>query len=480
MIIQTSPPWSVKASFFKLTEIIIKDRIAVIWTRLGSQPIKMGTLTVTDREARFTYESGYQKTGLRGLGLIYPTEEFSATIVRERNEYFDLHPPVQALIPPRAERNFQRALILKYLESINITPDPGFDTDWNMLIRSGHGAIGHLDVFADDEAALQWYATPSKKGLIELDDEFGFSLKEFMTWFDDDAETLIDILGPTPSVGGAIPKIPLSINRAGWDGRIGLPTRFGDTDRTDILLKLENTASYPGIIELETLALEIHQAAGFDVPRYWPVKVRGLRALAIERFDRTQNGSPVFMESLYSIIASGSKTITNHYSASYDQIARALDNPLVELVSDRKTAKIHLLERLIMALLTGNGDLHLENLAIIDRNGVLAFSPVYDPTPMRAYQIHNMLTPPGMTFGDYGDIPDDLKTDKPVDFKTAFIRFNKTLGLQKKVYLKSLERLMAVTLDYPDRISQLITLPDENKDNLIRIHKQIRQWFAAV
>ena len=455
----------------------MKDKIAVVWTRLGPQPTKMGTLTVTDHESRFTYETGYEKTGLRGLGLAYPPERFDSTIIRTRNEYFDLHPPLQSLIPPRNERNFQRALLLRYLNSIQLNPAPGFETDWEMLIRAGHGAIGHLDVFADDAAALQWYATPSKRGLVELDDKFGFSLKEFMTWFDGDAQALIEVLGPTPTVGGAIPKIPLSIDRAGWDGRIGLPTRFGDTDRTDIILKLENSSSYPGIIELETLGLDIHKAAGFNVPRYWPIKIKGLRALAIERFDRTGTGSTVFMESLYSVFASGSKSITNHYSASYDNIGQALGNSRLQIVEDRAAAKQHLLERLIMALLTGNGDLHLENLAIIDRDGVLEFSPVYDPTPMRAYSIHDMMFPPGMTLGDYGDYPDNWKSDKPVDFKTAISRFTKSLGISKTRYEETLERLLKVCADYPAMVETLQTLPDENKQRVIQVHQHIKQLF---
>ena len=460
--------------------MLIKDRIAVIWTRLGNQPVKMGTLTVTDVACRFTYEAGYAETGLRGLGLVYPPQQFADTMVRERNEYFDFFPPLQCLIPPRSERNFQRTLLLKYLQSINVNTPPGFDTDWEMLIRSGHGAIGHLDVFSNDEAALQWYAAPAKKALFELDDKFGFSLKEFMTWFDDEAESLIDVLGPTPTVGGAIPKLPLSINRAGWDGRIGLPTRFGDTGLTDIILKLENSAAYPGIIELEILGLDIHKAAGFDVPRYWPVEVNGLRALAIERFDRTANGSAVFMESIYSILASGRKTVTNHYSASYDSIGAALDSPHIQLVTDRKAAKLHLLERFIMAVLTGNGDLHLENLSILEQDGALAFSPVYDPVAMRAYSIHNQLYPRGMGFGDYAEMPNDLKADKPVDFKTAFLRFAKSLGIHKNIYMESIRRLMLATLDYAERINQLKTLPSENKLNLIRIHQEMRRQFEKI
>lgn len=84
----------------------MKDRNAVIWTRLGVQPVKMGTIVVTDKEARFTYEADYDKIGIRGLGLVYPPDQFTGTIVRPRNEFFDLHPPIQSLVPGREEKTF--------------------------------------------------------------------------------------------------------------------------------------------------------------------------------------------------------------------------------------------------------------------------------------------------------------------------------------------------------------------------------------
>lgn len=453
----------------------MKDRNAVIWTRLGVQPVKMGTMIVTDKETRFTYETDYDKTGLRGLGLVYPPEQFTSTIVRPRTEFFDMHPPIQSLVLGREDKNFLRALLLKYLAKKNIFPEAGFDSDWQLLMLTGHGAIGHLDIFESDSAANQWYSTPSKKGLTELDDKFGFSLKEFMIWCDGETEDLLNIIGPTPAVGGAIPKLPLSIEKNGWDGRIGLPTRFGDTGRTDILLKLENTAQYPGIIELEALGLNIHKEAGFEVPRFWEVTIKNLNAIAIERFDREDNGSTVFMESIYSILASGNEDIDTHYSAPYDLIGRAIDSTKVQLVSDRKAAKTHLLERLIMSMLTGNGDLHLENLSIYERNGTLAFTPVYDPVPMRAYSIHDALYPSGMGFGNYGEEVDD----GVINFNNAYLRFCKNLGISKADFLNSVERLLAVTVDYDKKINNLNTLPKDNKKNLINIHKNIRQKFES-
>lgn len=455
----------------------IRDRVAVVWTRLGSQPQKMGNLVVTDREARFTYHRDYHTTGLRGLGLAYPPAAFNGTIVRPRSEFFDLHPPLQALIPQHTEKNFQRQLILRYLAKRDIHPQIGFDTDWQILMHAGHGGIGHLDVFVDDDAAHRWYSTPSKKELVEAGSELGFSLREFMTWYDDRAEQLINMIGPTPTVGGAIPKLPVSISRYGWDGQIGLPTRFGDTGRTDVILKLEKTTAYPGIVELEELGLEMHRLAGFEVPRSWPVKIGDVNALAVERFDRTSDGQVIYMESVYSILASGARDITSHYSTDYDRIGSMLDNTIVDIVTNRKAAKQYLLERLLMAMLIGNGDLHLENLAIIERGGELAFSPVYDPTPMRAYSIHDALVPQGMSFGQYGDFDD--KTGKVVRFAEALKHFARNLGLRTHL-VPTIERLLKVTEDYPDRVQQLKTLPAANRDNLVRRHAEVRQKLLNV
>ncbi|NOQ89548.1 MAG: hypothetical protein GQ549_01235, partial [Gammaproteobacteria bacterium] len=370
------------------------DREAVVWTRLGGKPNRMGRLYVTDKECRFTYDENYLQLALPGLGLVYVPEFYgSSTISRERQKPFDLFPPIQSLIPPRQTDNFQRNLALKYLQSkhersFNTRDMTSFDTDWEILKVSGHGGIGHLDIFENDTLAENWYSNPPVHQLMEITDELGFSLKQFMTWFEEDIEVFIQTIGPTPSVGGAIPKLLLSIPESGWDGRIGLPTREKTPGIIDIVLKFEQTTRYPGIIELEMLTLEMHREAGFDVPRYWPCFFKGMPALAIERFDRDQNNTPLCSETLYSILASGTP-LNNHYDYRYDLIAQAIDLSPVEIVSNTVDAKQHLFRRLIMALLTGNGDLHLENLSVTCSSGTKAFSRIYDPAPMRAYAQHD-------------------------------------------------------------------------------------------
>ncbi len=445
------------------------DREAVVWTRIGMRPVKMGRIYVTGSECRFTYDKDFLETSLPGVGVVYPPEIVrETTIVRKRSEFFDLLPPIQSLIPPRSGKNFQRQLILSYLAKKGTLPSGGFDADWEILMISGHGGIGHLDVFQNDDKAIEWYSIPGKHRLFEISDDFGFSLKEFLTWFDADAEALIRMIGPTPTVGGAIPKLLVTIPDTGWDGRIGLPGKIGGHGMTDVILKFEQARSYPGIIELEALALDLHEAAGFDVPRRWMTSIHDIPTLAIERFDRDKNCSPLFTETLYSVFASGDQGITTPYSTTYDAIGRAIDRSPIDLVSDKKSSKRHLLKRLLMALATGNGDLHLENLSIISKGDMLCFSPVYDPTPMRAYSIHNLLTP--MPFGQYGE----------VHLGEALVRFTRNLGFRKKDLLVLIEEALAATKDYTDRIQALKTIPDTNKKNLVSIVDSVKDELRKV
>ncbi len=452
------------------------DREAVIWTRLGGSANRMGRLYVTDKECRFTYDEDYLQLDLPGLGLVYAPEYYgTTTISRERKKPFDLLPPVQSLIPPRQTDNFQRNLALKYLQTkqgpqfsgMNMT---SFDADWEILKISGHGGIGHLDVFEDDSCAENWYANPPTHELMPITDELGFSLKQFMTWFEEDIEVLIQTVGPTPSVGGAIPKLLLSIPESGWDGRIGLPTRQKTPGIIDIVLKFEQTTRYPGIIELEMLTLEMHREAGFDVPRYWPCFFKGMPALAIERFDRDQNNTPLCSETLYSILASG-VPLNNHFDYRYDLIAQAIDLSPVEFVSNTIEAKQHLFKRLLMALLTGNGDLHLENLSITCNDGMKSFSRIYDPAPMRAYAQHDMLSV--MPFGEYGETPDG--SEDAITLKQAIERFAKSCGFNKSQAEAIIQQALSKTSTFSSRIGALKTVPDENKERLIKQTELVRK-----
>ncbi len=445
------------------------DKHAVVWTRVGSAPQKMGVLTVTDMQCRFTYDADFLGAGLPGLGILYaPSFVGTTTITWERSTYFNLLPQLQFHVPPAGEANFQRRLVLSYLEQQGRKPKPGFDSDWAILLTAGHGGIGHLDVFESDAKAQAWYADKAPPVLIPISERFGFSLKEFLAWMDQDAEALLAALGPTPSVGGAIPKLLLSMPASGWDGRIGLPSRGVSEGRCDVVLKFEKE-QYRGIVELEALTLDVHAQAGFTVPRHWVTEINGIPAIAIERFDRDANGRPLFMETVYAVMATGDARVTHHYSSSYDAIGRAIDRSPIPLVSDPPAAKRQLLQRLLLAFITGNGDLHLENLSFLQRDGQLGWSPVYDPTPMRAYSRHNMLAV--MPFGGYGEAD---KAGDTVGFATALLQLAKGFGFTRAALRDMIEETLSVTADYAARVKALVTVPADNKKRLVQINKEMR------
>jgi len=454
-----------------------RDRQAVVWTRQTGLPVKMGRLYLTESDCRFTYELDYLSMQQPGLGLLYaPDVVKESTIVRPRTEFFDFLPPIQSLVPPKGEHNFQRKLVLAYLAKKGIQPSSGLDADWEILKIAGHGAIGHLDVFENDDKALQWYAAPPAAELFQVSEDLGFSLKETLSWLDQDASELINIIGPTPSVGGAIPKILLSIPDTGWDNRIGLPSRGIAPKMTDVVVKFEQNTAYPGINELEALALDVHKAAGFKVPRYWLSDMRGIPVLAVERFDRNTANNPVFTETLYSILATGDADITHHYSYSYDAIGTAIDKSPMDIISQRRDGKIHLMKRLVLSLLTGNGDLHLENLSVMLNKGEAEFTPVYDPTPMRAYAIHNMLSV--MPFGDYGQLLNDR--DEPVNLVQAIQRLAKHLGITPSQLNEIIQSSLLATESFTDNVAALKTLPELNKNNLINIVSKLRKQIKII
>jgi len=309
--------------------------------------------------------------------------------------------------------------------------------------------------------------------MVPIGEQFGFSLKDMISWLDADARFILESLGPTPSVGGAIPKLLVAIPASGWDGRISLPNKTDQKDRIDVVLKIERAQAYPGLARLEAMTLDLHRQAGFDVPRYWLAGVGGLPALAIERFDRDAQGKPVPLESLYSILAAGARDIVRHTDGSLDRIAKVIDLADPLLISDKKVARLHLFRRVLLALLTGNGDLHLENLSLLGDVGGARFSPVYDPTPMRAYSMHNMLC--AVPFGGYGEEPAD--GDALVE---ACLNFARKLSLNKADIQENVGELLALTVDYPARVDAVEALPGDNKARLIDIHSGIHQRLKAL
>jgi serine/threonine-protein kinase HipA len=115
-----------------------------------------------------------------------------------------------------------------------------------------------------------------------------------------------------------------------------------------------------------------------------------------------------------------------------------------------------------MALLTGNGDLHLENLAFLGGPDKVRVSPVFDPTPMRAWDRHDLISA----------LPFYIDANHGLGYSVA--RVGESFGLTRAGAADILHELMTGAKDYPERVLALKDVPEVTKKNLADRVKTLR------
>jgi serine/threonine-protein kinase HipA len=164
--------------------------------------------------------------------------------------------------------------------------------------------------------------------------------------------------------------------------------RPGTPGHLEVILKIE-PAEYRDVLILEKLCLDLHGRMGMNVPRRWLRDIDGMRILAVERFDRAEGGKVLPQETLRSVIATGDRRFFTNEDVSMDELPARLER-LGEACNLNVTAtKKEMYRRYLVAMLTGNGDMHLENLSFLGGAGETRLSPIYDPAPMRAWPQHD-------------------------------------------------------------------------------------------
>jgi serine/threonine-protein kinase HipA len=430
-----------------------RNQHAVIWSRISGKPEKMGDLVLSMERAAFTYTRDYLDTARPGFCLLgdgcFWGEDSVTYPISERLPVF---PRLLSLIPGNNPRNLQRRHYLDLLRSqLGWEPPPGLETEWLLLLTGGHGGVGHIDVFSNDIAAETWYeqrhstdpvnASPTSRSQLwrmlknnVLDEAMDF-----------DPQLIEETLGPTPSVGGMIPKLLVSTLLADGTHRLYPPDSTG---KTNVVLKVE-PPEYAGLLDLEALCLEIHREAGFQVPDYRRFDHDNLHFLAVERFDR-EDTLPLPMESLFSVIATGD----HHFRETGDILLDELGNIIArlgEVVTLAEDTGEQLYRRILMALLTGNGDLHLDNIALLGGVTDCRLAPVYDPSPMRAWPRHNLLSaipfdPAG--YANHGDY---------------FVELGHAFDLNETKISQCLEQTLVATADYAERVLILDRVPEAQR-----------------
>lgn len=449
------------------------DRYAVVWARTAAEPRKMGNLVATDREMRFSYVPEFLEQGeVPGLSLLLPPPLWrERPFVHPSTEILPLLPRLMALIPGRNANNIQRRLYTSLLAKRLNPPAQGFETEWELLMLTGHNGIGHIDVFPDDRVALETYADKSApKKRVGSRSEFWKFLKEGTSQdFSDETLDIMRLIGPTPSVGGQIPKLLVAIpDKDTWDGSLAEPGTHAidGVPYVDVVMKVEDP-QYRGLVALEALCLDVHRELGFEVPRHWRATIDTLSVLAVERFDRTPNGHPLAMESFFSVYATGQQQVRTMTDAEIEGVGLMLLK-LAEIADiDPTAARLEVYRRFVMALLTGNGDLHLENLAFLGGPHKVRVSPIFDPTPMRAWDRHDLISA----------LPFYIDANSGLGYSVT--RVGESFGLTRATASDILHELMTATRDYPERVGALDDVPDVNRKNLIDRVKALRGRLAG-
>jgi serine/threonine-protein kinase HipA len=439
---------------------------AVIWTRYSGSPEKMGDLVLEMDQIAFTYTRDYLASGqpgfcLLGDGAIWGTD----TVTYPISERIPVFPRLLSLIPGSNPRNLQRRHYLDMLRArLGKEPSPSRETEWQLLLMGGHGGIGHVDVFADDLSAERWYGTLSVDRTIPINrpannrsDLWRMLKREVLDEnVDFDHRLIEETLGPTPSVGGMIPKLLVSIDPSLARADFYPP---GATSKTDVILKVE-PPEYRGLLDLEALCLQIHREAGFPVPAYYPFDNDGLHFLAIERFDQV-GGRPIPMESLFSLIATGDHGFRETGDLLLDELGGIFER-LRQVASLPPDTEESLYRRILLALLTGNGDLHLDNLALLGGLSGCRLTPVYDPAPMRAWPRHNLVS--AISFDPSGH----------TDHGAYFTYLGDSFGLSTRQVRQCIQDTLAVTSAYAEQVMALDRVPLQQRRQLIDIVQRER------
>lgn len=451
------------------------DRHAVMWTRIGGQPFKMADIALTPKENRILYTREYIASGLPGFSLLADPEIVGqSAVVWNATDRRPFHPRLMAMLPPPGQDNFQRRILSELLAKREIAPAPGIETEWEMLLMSARNGIGHLDVFSDDLAATEWYGhLPGQVAKVENGSRSRLwsAVKNEMRQLSnmhENLESISEILGGTPTAGGMISKVLVSIPNSSKEWRGDFATRHNASagqEMVDVIVKIESP-QYAGLMELEALCLDVHRENGFEVPRSWRADVDGLSLLAIERFDRPGHGKQLPFESFMNVLAAGSRNIQSSQDVLWTELGGYVSR-LGQLSNlDVRMAQEQLFRRLAYALMTGNGDMHLDNIGLLGSKRSLQLAPVYDPAPMRAWSRHNMRM----------SIPIEFEEGKQVYEQIALTA--KAFGMTAKQGHEILIEAAEATRDYPDRVMSLTAVPEERRAELVKQVQKERGMLA--
>ena len=176
--------------------------------------------------------------------------------------------------------------------------------------------------------------------------------------------------GARMSISGVQMKLSIRVDPESWE----LTTvAEGGTH----ILKPE-PPQFPELPQNENLCMNIAEVLKMSVPPH------GLFAMVdeslcyiVKRFDRLEDGTKIQKETIYQIL-----NATEKYAGSLERVGKTIRAHVANVGLDA----IDFLERVLLSFVTGNGDMHLKNWALlIGEEGAVALAPCYDLVSSRIY-----------------------------------------------------------------------------------------------
>lgn len=182
------------------------------------------------------------------------------------------------------------------------------------------------------------------------------------------------------SLAGVQMKLSVMKN-TGKGGGLTIPLEDG---QGQYIAKFPSTA-FPGVSENEFANLALAAAIGMDVPARELVDRSGFdgipedfntmaegKVLLIRRFDRGQSSERIHIEDFAQVF--GAYPSRKYDAAAYHDIAAALG------VAISPPAALEFVRRLVLAVITGNADMHLKNWSLIypEDGNLPALAPIHD------------------------------------------------------------------------------------------------------
>lgn len=242
------------------------------------------------------------------------------------------------------------------------------DDDFSMLLVVGGDPVGDVQV------------VPAGAPPPALDDVGGAGSTFGAASFDNatfDTVSFAEVFGRL--VGGVPDPVGFAGVQDKVSGRmISVPLRVGGTS---YLLKLD-PPEFPYLVENEQFFLTVARTCGLPVVASHVVRDReGRPGLVVERFDRHRLGGQLVGRAT----EDGCQVAGRYPGDKYALDTEALFSAMARHCVARPVALRDLLRQLVVAIVTGNGDLHAKNVSIVDLEGEWRVAPAYDAPSSAPY-----------------------------------------------------------------------------------------------